>query len=490
MSVQITFTQQFQDNCLHTFNLRPPLVKNAVRNPDEQFLKQFDDMTLGIFLKREVKNDYFLLILARQTNNIWEISSGFRLRSEVYSNDAKQVLTDFVKRFGCNLKINSNLQAKFFFDERINLEPNQGNISFSISRNERVGYIESHLKTVQGKDGKITCYIALLFAIDTYAYVKWLFDWKDIEVDFSNWLPEKSPILEIPKLKLDISELENILEVTKRMFPDNLEGQKEGAKLQGAYLILEKAFGTDFCDKVIAPSAPDNFLSRNLESYDDRATSTILLVQLAEALYTLHDVPGFTHKLEDMKSNYSHGEGLESLWFELIAPYIIRTDGNNIECFIGESRTEKRPDVLVNFRSQLLPLEIKAKLETTSFNNRAVNFPLNSACQQLPQTGPGIVFLLVPFEWANIVENISRIDHIAKKKLNDNRNCNAIFIWFQVRHHSQNEKYAISWHFRSHFSSHAKYPVPKLRELVKVSEVNSILLKSSHEITYLPPHFL
>ena len=232
-------------------------------------------------------------------------------------------------------------------------------------------------------------------------------------------------------------------------------------------------------------SAP-NFLARDWVKEDELKKSVLLLVQLAEAIFELRTIPGFTERISKARDNSLHDdEALESLWFEFFAPFLIQKSGHKVLNFVPETNTERTPDILIDFRSQLLPVEIKTKLEGANFSTRALSAPLGNACRQLPDSGPGAVCLLIPVSWTSDATFLRKAEQTINRVLLRNRNCNAVFVFWPIYATLPDGRYGFFWSFRPFTNRHPRYPVPKIVELITKFEPTDANLKPITNAVYL-----
>jgi hypothetical protein len=489
---KIEFSEQFRDVCLHEFGIRPRLASNAVLKPDSSQLLEFDGLSLGLFVKKweNNKSEKYLLVIAAKTNDGWRVDFGALMHSELGDISALKpldILSRFVERFGVEVTIASQVH-KLFLDtvQTFELDGNSAATLFHLPSDAFAGFVECVGRTEQrGSTLKFHC--GLLFAVDTYAYTRWLFGWEEISKKFSQWLP-KSHAAEPDSSQFYLTEtdIKSAYALAREMRPDDVDGQYELASIYGAFVLLKKSFGQDWYERNIHPESSPSFLGRDWNREDELRKSQLLLVQLAEAIFELRTVPGLAERIAKIRARSIDGsEALESLWFEFFVPFLIQKNGHKVLNFIPEIIEERTPDILIDFRSQLLPVEIKAKLEGANFSPRALSGPLGNACGQLPDTGPGVICLLIPFTWTTAAMFLQKAEDTINHALLRNRNCNAVFVWWPVYQVLQGGASGLFWNFRHFTNRHPRFPVPKITELIAKVELTDEMLEQTVK-AYLP----
>jgi hypothetical protein len=460
-------TDLFKDTCEHEFQISRQQVYRAVRDPDSSQIEKFDGLELGFFVKKDDQEDEapYLLVCARKQNHQWLVDLCFRLRSQWVEADNEHLtnplslLQRFAERFGAKLQVGS-YQAKFIFRKTIMLGTLSGNEVEVINVMGSVGQGLLY-PIVRLEEHQLVCAIA--FCIDTGRYTSWLFDW-----DAHPSQPVR-PFLENcvgveTDLVLTDQEKASAHDVAERMFPDDGDAQTEVTKYVGAFTLLKKIFGEVWYQENIVPNKVGeySFLRRPLVEPLERYLHVILVIELAEALHKLRAVPGIVERIQD-----TAGHTLEGLWFEFFVPYLIQDAGHRIVEFVPEDPEEKRPDLIVEFRDELIPIEVKAKGEKTEYSRQSLLSLPKKGFEQLPDSGPGVIFLMIHSHWLQDSEFLRQAEPAIERALRRNRNCNAIFVLWPVSDQISHEAFAYRWRFQHFVTRHPMYPVPRIVDLLE-----------------------
>jgi hypothetical protein len=263
-------------------------------------------------------------------------------------------------------------------------------------------------------------------------------------------------------------EKESTRAFVKEMFPDEEHSQTDAAKYRGACVLLKKVFGKDWYQESIAPDidVDNTFLRRPMSDPLERHLQVTRVIELAEALHTLKDVPGISRRVRDVE-----GKTLESLWFEYFVPYLVHKSGHQVIEFVPESSSEKRPDLVVQLRDEFIPVEIKAKQEVSAYSRRNVLNLLNKAFKQLPEIGPGVIFLMVHAHWLQDEGFLRQAEPIIKRALRRNRNCNAIFVFWPRNERTSTGEFIYQWRFQHFVTWHPMHTVPRITDLMAKREM-------------------
>jgi len=208
-----------------------------------------------------------------------------------------------------------------------------------------------------------------------------------------------------------------------------------------------------------------SFLRRPLSDEEQRFIYIGRVIELAEALHCLRTVPGLSQHVETARANTMNGQQLETVWFEFFVPYLIQGRGHKVVEFIVTDEL-KRPDIMVNFYGQLASVEIKAKLEGVRYTRQTLQRSINNACQQLPASGPGVIFLLIHAHWLTNAQFIKQAESVIEKALLNHRNCNAIFVNWPANIKLPGDGYAITWRFQYFPASAPATPLQRVAEFV------------------------
>ncbi len=472
--MSIVFTDMFTETCEGEFQVSRKQVYQTLNTPTSEQIEEFDNLKLGFFIKEEsqAENTTLVLVCARRVNDQWAVDLGFRIRPELIDDleslEPLALLQRLVESFGCEIRIGTH-HSKFIFRKTIPIESEQGGQLELVEALESAdqGLVYSIITVVEERESKTFVDCALAFCINTGKYVSWLLGWDD---------QRSSPVKPCSQDRngaksgfyLTNREKESIREFVKEMFPDDEHSQIDAAKYRGACVLLKKVFGKNWYQEYIAPNldVDNTFLRRPMSDPLERYLQVTRVIELAEALHTLKDIPGISKRVGDVE-----GKTLESLWFEYFVPYLIHKGGHQVIEFVPESFEEKRPDLIVRLRDQLIPVEIKAKQEESVYSRRNLLSLVNKGFSQLPETGPGVIFLMVHSHWLQDEVFLRQAEPTIKRALQRNRNCNAICVFWPCNERTSTGEFIYQWRFQHFVTWHPIHTVPKITALIPKREM-------------------
>jgi hypothetical protein len=224
---------------------------------------------------------------------------------------------------------------------------------------------------------------------DAYGYA---FSSKKMTVDFDYWKPQA---------RVTEAHLRVFAAKIRRDFPDrpeslhrvllafdvaaNFIGAANRAKLEKWRLALLRS---DF----------SSLGTRKGTAKSDARAAQARLELLADSLLALQDVPGFDERLVTLRHSQAHWEG----WYgELTAGGLLSQRGLLRRIVIPTVGAPKG----VNFDFDLqvdgiaISCETKTKIRTTKLDPRTLEEALCDARDQLPPSGPSIIWLEIPDHW-------------------------------------------------------------------------------------------
>lgn len=263
-------------------------------------------------------------------------------------------------------------------------------------------------------------------------------------------------------------EKATVHEVVSEMFPKDMNAQTEVSKFRGACVLLKKIFGADWYQANVAPQADGGatFIRRSLSDESERYLYVVRVIELAEALHSLRHVPGLSHHVEVCKQNTQRAEALESAWFEFFSPYLVHESGHEVVEFVINDGATRTPDMIVHIRGRLLSIEVKAKLEGNSYSRRSLSNSLKVASTQLPERGPGAVFLMIHSHWLHGSDFQRDAENVLNRALLRYRNVNAVFVLWPLNQKLSTGGFMSSWRFQ-HFVARDPYqPLDAIEQLL------------------------
>jgi hypothetical protein len=171
-----------------------------------------------------------------------------------------------------------------------------------------------------------------------------------------------------------------------------------------AAAILISYLGNEWFDRHVMPtSKAPNYLYTGPADAAEESKHMSRLIELAELLYNLDDVPGFIPFLIELQKR----SDIQAKMAELSVAKLLKI--NNTEFHFVSPTGKKSADYDIELRiaeDLWAPCETKCKLEGTSFSISTI---INSYAdllkrKQLPKDRPGIVFMSIPQQWILGVE--------------------------------------------------------------------------------------
>jgi len=182
------------------------------------------------------------------------------------------------------------------------------------------------------------------------------------------------------------------------------EPDVEGVTYAVALEIFGFVLGDEWMDNHIGPptGAPHPSDSRTFLRTDslDESHSSIRHMRhvetLASCLYNLQHIPGFKHRVAELKRNdlesaLGEMEGARFLSHPSLKLRFVVPTGKKGECYEAEITT---------LEERVICCEVKTKKEQTEFNQATVKNTIEHARKQLSKGKPGMILLHIPEGWA------------------------------------------------------------------------------------------
>ena len=479
--MKIIFSEQFQQVCLGEFQIKVKDVRNTIISPNKKCVLKLNSLDIGIFLSPESEGEFYLLVIASKRDGNWHVLQGFKILAELLDGatrpDPLQVLKILVSKFGLSIKI-GDYTEKFIMDERIRV-PLGSKDPLELIECEMESSHSGLMCAIAGfdqSDGKKYLNCALVFSIDTYAYSSWLFGWKDpLVFEFASELDvDISDMGNISEFALSPSETIDAYSSVIKLRIDDDKLANDLAKYRGACLYLAKLFGDYWYRKLISIhfGADSQFMPKSWAEDIDMYKYVVRVIQLANFIHMVKDVPGIKEKIEEFKEK---ADPIESIWFETFIPSTIQNSGHQLLLFVPTDKLRKTPDAIIKFRDSQIPIEIKTNKFETAFSRRTLLNPLKDAFSQLPDAGPGVIFLMIPSEWINDSTFQQKAESVINRALERNRNCNAIFVYWPANFKLPTGEFAFTWRFQ-HFTNWT--PMKPIRRIIDLIEKAEMTYKS------------
>jgi hypothetical protein len=215
-------------------------------------------------------------------------------------------------------------------------------------------------------------------------------------------------------VKISIADLMAILANLKNTLPETADRDFLLYGLGTEFLRL--LMGNEWVNQNVFPfedissrqvNVRREFLRTESIDHSDRFKHQDRVVHLAELLFNLRLVPGFSQKLVALQT-----AELESLYSELEAAGLLIRSGIDFYFVVPTGELGEDYDVeIISSTTTHIPVELKTKVEDTKLSKNTLLSSLGSARKQMPSDRQGIVFVKIPEDWirdqgiANIVKN-------------------------------------------------------------------------------------
>jgi len=175
-------------------------------------------------------------------------------------------------------------------------------------------------------------------------------------------------------------------------FPEEMRNDDGGRTAGLANSVIAHFLGKDWFAEQIRPDAPKRgFLNYDFSSDRRREASTFRVIELAESLFNLQNIPGFDECIAQMKGG---GDKIEATCAELEFGRFLYIHDVEFRFNIPTMRKGADYDVELIYRDGLaVPADAKCKLESTNIDPSTIGNALEKGRKQLPADRPGVIFL-------------------------------------------------------------------------------------------------
>jgi hypothetical protein len=164
-----------------------------------------------------------------------------------------------------------------------------------------------------------------------------------------------------------------------------------------AYRVIALTLGVEWCERIVKPLvnvSGSDFLRRGIASNDESLRHVDRVIYLAEYLTCLAPVPNFHAKVEDLRK-----KGLEETFYELRVAYALQRKGCLVK-FVAPSGVKGEDfDLEARLEGDSLPVEVKCVTDEPNYTAKLLHNRLKKASSQLPKTGRGVIFVMLPAAW-------------------------------------------------------------------------------------------
>jgi hypothetical protein len=176
-------------------------------------------------------------------------------------------------------------------------------------------------------------------------------------------------------------------------------------RLYAAISVFRHLFGDAWINsRLNKPKGPGALFHRPIEREQDGYKLADRLVSLAEHILNLQEVEGFQFVVEELRT-----DSLEAGLGKLFAASIIQQRNLPLEFVVPSGRLGEDYDAQSIIGATPVPIEMKAKVESTVPSADTVADSLERARDQLPKNAPALVFLRVPGNWSETEEGQTAI---------------------------------------------------------------------------------
>ena len=277
-----------------------------------------------------------------------------------------------------------------------------------------------------------------------------------------------------PRLKHKIASL---TEPVSSLGPGDLERFRQ-ASLQtvpgaiGNQLLQEAAVAYSVIGTVLGPkwfatnlnpaTGAEYFLFQSPDDSVGAYVRQYRILQLGRHLYELQHLPDFDGMVQNLRTR-----SLVGACAELHAAYLLTQNGHPVRFVLPTGTKGGDFDQFVSYRGSEISIEVKAKGDHTPYTKSSLLASIKSARQQLPSTGPGVVFVHLPSEWTEDARFIGEIDAVVDQVLRNSKRMNAlIFFWEQWIPAQPHGMVSMS-KFHPYFHSSPRTPVQDLESLLR-----------------------
>lgn len=257
---------------------------------------------------------------------------------------------------------------------------------------------------------------------------------------------------------------ENLL----RAWRDTLNGLYESEDAvydawDAAWRIVDHVMGHAWTERNLDPTRFNPYLKLGFPN-DDLVTNhlrTHRLIQLSKRLYDLRDLEGYHGMIERARR-----DSLLGVVAELEAAAVLHRRGHRVR-FKKADPTRRDYDLDATVNGVEVAVEVKAKEETGNgdiLKEKSLLNTLKDARGQLPDSGPGLVFLAVPSDWVTH-DPSSTMRRTISKWLYSTGRVNAVITMSEVRIHTGSEAMGFA---TSHFVHPNPRPRTRLRNVLNI----------------------
>lgn len=222
--------------------------------------------------------------------------------------------------------------------------------------------------------------------------------------------------------------------------------------------VIVHFLGPEWAHHNLNPATSDPYFLFDRKDGDDVAKGLRehRVVSLGRRLYELQGVPGFEDMMTALRTR-----NLEGAAAELYAVSLLR--GHHPVRFVSPTGVKGADyDAECEVDGVAVAVEVKAKPEAgvDDYRDKSIVNSLKKASVQVPASGPSLVFLYVPSDWAGDDMIRIKIDCTIRQWLRSSTRINAVILIVEQRVHG--EETGLRFHF-----GHDVIPNPRPRSPIR-----------------------
>lgn len=230
--------------------------------------------------------------------------------------------------------------------------------------------------------------------------------------------------------------------------------------------VLHEHLGSLWLERELDPRARNGYLlldgpANAHDSPQDEVIRGYRAFNLARDLLGVHEVRGFPDLLRELRTRslYEASAELRSLIHLLQA-------GEGVEFRASDSKPGKSYDASVVLNGIEVAVEVKAKTDqpASAYEPKKIESTLKKARQQLPATGPSLIYLQLGSSWGSDTQVMTSVDDTIRRWLKHTGRVNAIVVMLEHRFPLYGGGMRVQRGYYTLFNERVHTPVPDLQD--------------------------